>query len=183
MLEDQLEGLCPSPEPTHIYVELGKTEDGVVHPWHLYDKLSDRATPIFSPCIMGQLFAIELKIQEFQRKENFKIMFKVRSGDRIWFIRSGVETTFTRGIVLALRTLNDDQLHGSLKFYAKPGDTAVYGNIYTIMNDPVVTEFDKDAKLLPIINELQRRLGQEPQDIKKLQQEFRQSKQASGGGR
>lgn len=169
-----MEGLGPSPEPNYLHVDLGKTEDGRVHPWHFYDYDSNLQIPVFEQSLTGRLAEIKMKKGVFQQKEHFKIMFKIISGRTTWYIRSGVETTFTRGVILCLQKIN-----GGLKempellIHAKPGDTSVYGSVYYAATmDPVLKDWDKDVKLMPIVNEIQQHLGQEPQTIAQMRQEY-----------
>lgn len=170
MLERDLEGLVPSPEPTHLYVELGKDPDGTVYGWHTYTRVDDKSTPIYSPAVRGILTGITMKQQEFQGKKNLKIDFRVKSGDRVWIIRSGVDTVFTRGVLLALDMIED--LTQPIVIHAKPADTSVYGNVFLSNLERVVAEYDAEKKLFPIAQALQGQLGQVPQTMAEIEQEF-----------
>lgn len=170
-----MEGLGPSPEPNYLHVDLGKIEEtGQVYPRHFYDPDSDKATPVFEPALTGRLVDIRLRKGVYKGKEFFKAMYKIISGRTTWFIRSGVDTTFSRGILLSLNEIINVLEHKpELIFYAKAGDSAVYGSVYFAeTGDIVPKEWDKNAQLLPIVQKIQEALGQEVQTIAQVRQEY-----------
>lgn len=179
MSERSMEGLGPSPEPNYLHVELGKTADGRVFPWHFYDHENDAQIPVFEPALTGILQEIRLKKSVYKGAENFKIMFKLMSGRTVWFIRTGVETTFSRGVLLTLRDIVDHlKAFRPILIYAKPGDEAVYGAVY----DPETMEYlpkvwSTEVPLFPIIQELQEALGQIPQTIEQIRKEYEDKNQ------
>lgn len=173
------EGLMHSPEPNYLHVDLGKDDDGVPYPWHLYDYDSDRQIPVYEPALRGRLTEIKIRKGVYKNKEHFKVVFKVVSGATVWFIRTGVETTFARGVLLSLNEISPTFEHNpEFVFYAKPGDTAVYGSVYFAETmDLVPKEWDAEIQLLPIIQSLQAALGQEPQTLEQVRAEYDQRQQ------
>lgn len=178
---EQLEGLGPSPEPIYLFVDLGKTPEGDVHPWHMWDAASTKAIPVFQQSLTGRLVSIRLQIKEFQQKQNYKIDFKILSGTRTWILRSGTETIFSRGVLLGLQKVPNFR-DFFIKIHAKPGDTTVYGNVYDINNNRFEAEWDTDVKLLPIIQELQRKLEQDPQTPASIKADFEAKKNGGSSG-
>lgn len=173
---ERLEGLGPSPRPVHLFVDLNKTEAGAVYGWHMFDYTTQ--TPIYVPdqALTGQLTKIHLKIKEFQNKQNYKIDFFVRAGQRNYVLRSGIETFFTRGVVLQLEKLDNLGDLPTITILAEPQDTTVRGSVW-IGGEAIWGDWDPDVKLLPKIQELQKRLGQEPQTPESIQKDFNDSKQ------
>lgn len=169
-----MEGLCPSPEPQFLYVDLFKGEDGRLAPWHTWDPNSDITTQVYLPTVMGKLMGLKMSIKEFQGKENFKLDIRVQSGNRTWIIRSGVETVFTRGVLLGLTGVED--LSRPVKIYAQPADTTVLGSVYNENNYRYVVQWDDQAKLFPIIQDLQVALHLPKQEMSVIREEFEQRK-------
>lgn len=174
MTTQSMEGLGPSPEPNYLYVDLGKDEQGRVYPWHFWDPDSNTQTPVYLPALTGRLVDIRLRKNVYKGDELFKVMFKVQAGRTTWFIRSGVETTFSRGVLLSLRDIIPAlKKRPELTFYAKAGDESVYGSVYFAETGELVPkEWDKEAQLLPIVQELQEALGVERQTIQQVRQEY-----------
>lgn len=85
--------------------------------------------------------------------------------DRQYVIRTGVDTTFARGLLLALELVDD---------YAAPltlvaansdkGEKVVFSRLYrAATNERIKVEWDRDRKLFPLVTRLQARMGMRPQ--------------------
>lgn len=168
---EQLQGLVVSPRALTLYVDRTQTEDGSVFGWHLYDKKSDKRIYISKPAVQGQLTGIRMNIQEFQQKQAYKISFIMTCGDRVWRIKSGVDTIFSRGIVLALKMIENLGQLPTLTILTEPGDTTVYGSIW-IGGEQLWPERDDDIKLFPIVQELQKIIGCEVQTPESIKADF-----------
>lgn len=173
---ERLEGLGPSPRPIHLYVDLTVTEGGAKYGWHFFDWATKAPVHVPDQALTGQLTKIHLRIKEFQNKPAYKIEYHVRAGMMNYVIRSGIETFFTRGVILRLEKIETLGDLPTLTFLAEPQDTTVMGSVW-IGGEQVWAEWDPDVKLLPKIQDLQKRLGQEPQTPDSIQRDFNDSKQ------
>lgn len=172
---EQLPGLVQSPRALTLHVDRNKIEEtGEIFGWYIYDKKSDKRYYIAKPAVEGKLVAIRMHIQEYNKDLNYKAVFTIDSGERVWNIKSGVDTIFTRGLVFGLTKLAEQSPLSDvpkITIEASPGDTAVYGSIW-VSGQQIRTERDDDTKLFPLIQALQKMLGQEPQTPASIQKDF-----------
>ena len=180
MLEKiSMEGLCPSPEPQFLYVELGKDPDRGAYAWHTYDKATNASTPIYQPCLQGRLTGLRLRIKKFKDDRNLKMDMTFQSGGTTWTVRTGVETVFARGVLLGLKEVmrqeGDKALESELKILAEAGETSVFGNVYSVNGYRYRKEWDGDVRLFPVVQEIQKELGVPVQTMDAINKEFEES--------
>lgn len=163
-------GLGDPPTTVYLYVEASDdTGDGRC-PWHTFNFDTNTKTPIRESALYGYLTEIKLKIKYFKGKEGFKITFRMKT-PREYVIQSGVETNFTRKLLLCLEQFDVTQ---PMCISAEVGDSesVVFATLWDIEGNLVKAKFDKDRQLLPLVNELQKRLGCPVQTIKQLRDEY-----------
>ena len=98
-------GLCDPPEPIYIYV--GQTENnGQTSLWYRYDIDAQKQHPVLQRALTGYLSELRITIKEYKGKENHKIDL-VFHADQVYIIRSGLETNFSKTLLLALSTVTD----------------------------------------------------------------------------
>lgn len=167
------EGLGPSPKPQRLYVDRGEVEgSGEVYGWYALDD-NNVKTPVFEPALTGTIQQLKIVKTVFNNNEILKLDITVHAGRTTWIVRSGVETTFTRGVVLTLAALPPEALGDEFTILAEPADKGVYGSLYNAKTGEWIRkEWDKETKLFPIINKLRELLGAEPQTIEGIRQEY-----------
>jgi hypothetical protein len=162
--DDNYVGFCEPPTPTFLHIQA--SEDGSGSCWH-YFKADDTQVNVPVRGLAGYIKEIICAKGEFNGRPtiNLRIVF---AAERTWIIQSGVSTTFSRGVLLALEQLDD--IKQKLIISTAMGDRgAVYGDVYLFSGSRVEAKWDRDKPLSPIVKKLQVKLGQEPQDMKALQ--------------
>lgn len=177
------QGLGPSPKPQRLYVGQGKVEEtGAVYPWYVYDIDTDVSTPVFEPSLTGELVGLKVVKTVYKKEEIMKLDISIKSGKVLWIVRSGVDTVFSRGVLLTLKDMQAEDLLTPLLLYAEPAsEGSVFGSLYdpdTLKHYP--KQWDADAKLFPIITALQETLGYPVQTVDGIRQEYadRQARQS-----
>lgn len=119
--------------------------------------------------LWGRVTDVRLVPKEFRGKPSLKLDVYVQA-DRAYVIRAGHDTTFSRGLLLALSSITD--FSQVLALCVEPGsdnEKVVFGKVYKANGEPVQVEWDKNRSLVPIVQELQKRLKtvvQTPEDLK-----------------
>lgn len=161
-------GLGGSPDPVYLHVSESIDGEGEVHPWHMWD--GKKQIPIKERSLTGILSGIRMKLgPEFSGKRPVKIQLRVETGDQPYIIQSGAQTTFARGVLLALDMVED--LSVPLKFVVANGDKkVVFARVHRVPGDDrVAVIWDRDRKLFPLVQKLQQKLGQRSQTWEDVQ--------------
>jgi hypothetical protein len=151
-------GLCEPPEPVYLYV--GQTEvNGETSLWYRYDCDAQKQHPVKQRGLTGYISELRVTVKEFKGRENSKLDVVVHA-DQLYVIRSGLETNFTKTLLLALSTVPD--FHQPLTIAVVAGEeNVVFGRVYDAI---ALTRFKADWKpdtdWLNLISQLQVRLGQ-----------------------
>lgn len=153
-------GLGPTPDPIYLYV--GETESDAAC-WYTLDPQNNQV-PVKEPALTGYLAALRVTEKEFKGKPNYKLDILMKA-DRNYVIRSGVETSFSRGVLLALEAIvqGAGDIHDPLVIAVQRGDEdkVVFGRVYlAATGERIKAEWDRDCKLLPIIEGVQAALGE-----------------------
>lgn len=174
-------GLGSSPDPVYLYVGESETEDGEIHPWHMYDHDAKKQIPVKERALTGILSEIRMKMgPEFKGKKPVKLQLRVDTGEQPYVIQSGVETTFTRGVLLALDMTED--LASPLMFVvANGGEKVVFGRVHKSNGERIKIMWDKERKIFPLVQKLQQRLGHRAQTWEDVQATG-QYESRNGGG-
>lgn len=98
-------GLCNLPDPIYLYVGNGDIE-GKNYCWYYHNPDTRINTPEYSPAICGYLSELRLTSKEYNRKENMKLDIVV-SANETYIIRTGIETNFAKGFLLAIALVKD----------------------------------------------------------------------------
>lgn len=163
-------GLGASPDAVYLYVSESVGEDGEVHPWHMYDHDAKKQVPVKERSLTGILSEIRMKMgPEFKGKKPVKLQLRVDTGGQPYVIQSGVETTFTRGVLLALDVVED--LGSPLMFVvANGGEKVVFGRLHRAPGgERIKIMWDKERKIFPLVQKLQQKLGQRAQTWEDVQ--------------
>lgn len=163
-------GLGAPPDPIYLYVAESVDEDGNVQPWHMYDHDAKKQIPVKERALTGVVSGLRMKMgPEFKGKRPVKLQIQVETGDQPYVVQSGVDTTFTRGVLLALDMV-DDLAQPLTLVVANGGDKVVFGRVHNgASKERVKVMWDKDRKILPLVQKLQQKLNQKPQSWEDVQ--------------
>lgn len=161
-------GLGGAPDPIYLHVSESIDEGGEVHPWHMWD--GKKQIPVKDRSLTGILTNIRLKLgPEFKGRRPVKIQLRVDTGSQPYVMQAGVETTFTRGMLLALDMV-DDLTQPFMFVVANGGEKVVFARLHLAANgERVKIMWDKERKLFPLVQKLQQKLGLRPQSWEDVQ--------------
>lgn len=167
-------GLGDSPDPIYLFVSESVGEDGEIHPWHMFDHDAKKAIPVKDRALTGIITGLRMKMTQFKEKEAVKLQVTIAPpadvGGQPYVVQSGVETTFTRGILLAL-DLVDDYTQPLTLVVANGGEKVVFGRLHrAVSGERIKVMWDKERKIFPLIQQLQKKLGQRPQSWADVQE-------------
>lgn len=160
-------GLGESPDPVFLFVGESMDEQGNVYPWHLYDHNAKVQVPVKQKALTGTVTGLRMCIKTFKEKQNVKLDINVMA-DKPYVIRSGIDTTFARGILSALEIV-DDFSQPLTVVVANGGEKVVFARLHRADGQRIKFVWDKERKLFPLVNRLQEKLGQHPQTWAEVQ--------------
>jgi len=151
-------GLCNPPEPVYIYVK--QTEiNGETSLWYQYDSDAQKQHPVKERGLAGYLSELRVTVKEYKGKENHKLDIVVHA-DQVYVIRSGLETNFSKILLLELSGVTD--FKKPLIFGVAAGEeNVVFARLYDAATKVrFKTQWNPDANWLDLISQIQQRLGQ-----------------------
>lgn len=169
-------GFGPLPVPQYLFVG-GKDDasDEGEYLWYSLDfSNNSKKIPIHTPALTGLLTGIKMVNKPHKGDDVIKVDVSI-SADRKYVIRTGIDTIFGRGLLLALE-LFENIKDIPVTICVTPGDekNVIYASVYNAETEEVVKfDWDKSKKLSPIVNTLRVRLGHEAQDIKQVLEDGR----------
>lgn len=157
-------GLGDPPERFWIYI--GQDEQGSGSCWYTLDHTTQAASPprinIMERRLRGYITGLRMRETVWRNQPKWKLEIFI-DGDRQYAIRAGLDTTFSRGIIMALASIaSPEELKGALYIVVKPADRnqkSVFGSVYLESGEKVKSEWDNKEPLVPIVNNLQLVLG------------------------
>lgn len=170
-MEDKL-GLGPIPGRTFIFVGVGEQDDQDYY-WYHFTGTGDRGkvVPIFEQGLTGRVSNIRIIPKKYKNKWEYKVDVTV-SADKEYVLRSGASTTFTKGLLSKLITLEDP---GKLLCIAPmPGssDKVVFCNVWDLESrKQIFFEGDFPDKIAPLVFDLQEKLGVDVQSVESLEKD------------
>lgn len=105
----------------------------------------------------GIVTDIRLTVKEYKGKENAKLDVVMRA-DRLYVIRSGLETVFSKGLLLSLNALSRSQLSAPITIAIAPGQDCCFARVYR-NDEPVKYEWQQNLDWVEIVRQLQVKLG------------------------
>lgn len=172
-------GFSDPPDRIH-YLYIGTDDESTVGGnWYEWDHSSNKPVAIPQNSLTGFIKSVFVTKHVWKNKTSYKLNLKINA-DSTWILRSGMETIFVRGLVLALGLLADEKFDFSLNPVAisiKAGDEekVKYASVYNYSKgERAFAQWDSEAKLLPIVNKIQKALGVDVQlmdDINKAYDE------------
>jgi hypothetical protein len=158
--EDIILGFGEPPIPSYIYV--GDSGDPNA-PWYEVDYKNDKKIPILQTALTGKFIGLNMVKKETKKGDKVKLDISIQA-DKLYVIRSGVDTYFSRSFLLAAEKI--DIFEELITLVARKGDdqSVVFCSIYYAINkEKIKADWDDKIKLLPKINALQVRLNIHPQ--------------------
>lgn len=151
--------------PVRKYVFIGGSEEGEQNAYGWYSLNADGSKmgiPQFG--LRGKIVALKMIKKEFKGKANYKLDIFINA-DRPYAVRSGINTTFTRGLVLALHQYMTDtgEISEPFTIGIKVGETdkVIFSNLFSYEDVYCRAEWDKEIKLGPLVHDIQKALGQD----------------------
>jgi hypothetical protein len=100
--------------------------------------------------VTGILTGLSLRVSKGGKEDLTKLSFWMQAGLEKYRIESGLETVFTRGVLLGLNSIPHEDTGSLLSIGVKPSDkmsgtagNVVYGEVYDAADQRVVCEYDK----------------------------------------
>lgn len=106
--------------------------------WYYLD--DGRKIYIQESALTGTIRSLEVKESQTSHGDRVKADFEILS-DRRYVLRSGIESAFTKGMLMLIAALSDEQLKRPITIEVKPGDEK--GNVLMSARDPETFEFVK----------------------------------------
>ncbi len=92
------EGFCTLPN-TRTIVYVGGENKSL---WYFYDFDNEKQIPISKPVLKGVLEGVKISEVPYKGKTNIKLDLLIKSGQKAYTLRSGIDTTFAKGALQAL---------------------------------------------------------------------------------
>lgn len=149
-------GLCDPPDPIYLYVGQGE-ENGRSYLWYRYDVDAQKQYPVFQRGLTGYLTELRITTKEYKGKDSHKLDVVMRC-DRLYIIRSGLDTNFSKTLLLALEHVPDPAK--PLTIAVAPGEeTVVFARVFDAATGAKIkAEWNPQAHWLDIIAQLSERL-------------------------
>jgi hypothetical protein len=133
---------------TMLWVARGSGAD-VNNCWYILDD-NDKAHYQVDNGVTGILTGLSLRISKGGKEDLTKLSFWMQAGEKKYRIESGMETVFSRGILLGLNSIPHEDRGSLLTIAVKPSNetsgtagNVVYGNVYDAADNPVRCKYDK----------------------------------------
>lgn len=142
--------------PGRAFIFIGGGSDTDPYLWYFYD---DGQIPIREKGLTGRITKLKLTPKEFKNKWEYKLDVTVMA-DKEYVIRSGSTTSFSKGLVAKLSTI--ENLDTLFCIEPRPGnsDKVIFCNLHDLgEGKQVFFEGDMPDKISPLVFALQERLG------------------------
>lgn len=158
-------GFGESPDQiTTIFVGEADENDDSGAAWYTRDFEKEKNTPIAHASITGFIYGLKVSKSTYKKKDSYKLNIRLNAGKR-YQIRSGLDTYFSRGFILAFSSFLDagnDPKKVPITVAVRKGSegNVIFCSLFNAeTNAKIFVEWDGDAKLMPIVNEIQEILG------------------------
>lgn len=161
-------GLGPSPEKI-TYLFIGESEDDLgKYPWYEFNHDTGKKIPVHEDSITGYIYNI-VTHKKVSNNSKFAPGYKTDVhilADHKYVLRSGANTTFSRGFLLSLDHLytqyGDEIFSTALTISVKQGEEkSVFCGVFDPQTgDKVFPKWDASSSLFPLVQKMQGALGQ-----------------------
>lgn len=154
-------GLGAPPDRRYLFV--GQDEQDTNSCWYALNHDTKTKIPVPDRALTGYITGLRCREVKTRFGPKWKLDILMDAGTPFG-IRSGLDTTFTRGVVLSLIAIEDEEkLRDALVIVVTPStdnQKIVFGSVYLARTGQRVKYvWDKDAELVPLIQNLQSVLG------------------------
>jgi hypothetical protein len=148
-------GLGAPPNPQYIFVG-NEPELGL---WYFLGE-NNKKNYIPQKALTGTIKSLEIVHREYKNQQHLKLDITMEC-DRTYVIRSGFSTVFSKGLLLALNTLNPSEFAQPLTIAVAPGDeNVVFCRVYDAdTKKPLSSVWDADADFVSILARIQSHLA------------------------
>jgi hypothetical protein len=151
-------GLIDLPKTQYLYV--GRQEDKT-DPSCWYRWKDERASPVSATGLRGELVDIQTNKTTFKGKDSIKLDLYMKCHSQQYCVRSGIDTMFSRGVLLALNEIEDISTANPIVIgvrASKEDENIVFGSVL-IGQQPIKALWDKDADMMQLANKLIQKFG------------------------
>lgn len=162
--------------PLYIYIGEGDgkdTEDTSL--WYSFNHESFKKVPITEDSVIGYLMELHMFNKPHKGQDQIKLRIKIRA-DRIYFIQIGIKTIFARKFILAAIDIKDLTKPISISVQPAQDKKVVFCNLSEALEVEgkevlrfIKIEWNEKTQLFPLVQELQKRLGNPVQTTKDLE--------------
>ena len=126
-----------------------------------YFRHNNENVPVIENSLTGYLKVARLETKEFKGKSELKLQLTIDAGIK-YVIQSGVNTVFSRGVLLALNLLSEAELLKPITISVRPGnqESIVLGSV-AVGGDKVRVDWDESLNLGFIVQQINGRLKYE----------------------
>lgn len=155
-----------SKEAIMLWVKRGESEN-VDHCWYILDADNKRLYQKAN-AVTGILAGLSTRFSSFddEKAPSLKISFWIQSEVGLYRIESGIDTTFTKGVLMGLRQVPLDNIGKVLSIGAEPskeksgkGAMVVFGNVYDDLDNAIHSEWDKDITGVELLDQVALHFG------------------------
>lgn len=158
-------GFGRPPRPEYVFIDQDKSPKTG---WYTLDYSgpgSEGITPVPIPHsgLTGYLTRVDEYMQEYRGEEKRKIQFHVQAGPRLYVIRTGFTTTFSRSLLGALAKLQPEHFKVPLCIEISMGKEAktTFATLYNASNGRTVkSAFPREDQVDDLYNKVVSSLGQ-----------------------
>ncbi len=164
----QQPGLHNVETATYLFISNEPTPEGRFGWYTLGEDENGQAVKKYVPqrALTGTLEQLELKevtVKAGKKEENkIKLDVHIQAGSDKYIIRTGLDTTFYKGLLLKLNALTSNQLQSLLTITATPSvdsDKVVFAGI-RINNESIKADWEPDADFPAMVESINERLSE-----------------------
>jgi hypothetical protein len=149
-------GLVELPRTQYLYVgrEGGKDDTSC---W--YRRKDDQNILVHSDGLAGYLIGLESHTTTYKDEDKIKLRILMRCGSQTYCIQSGMNSVFSRGILLGLNEIED--IPSVITIGVRPSkeeEKVVFGSLF-LNQQPVRTTWDKSIDCLTLFNSICRKFN------------------------
>jgi hypothetical protein len=156
-------GFLDSTPDTLTYIYVGATENSC---WYFFETETNTKIAIAHKALAGYLEVLKVSTKEFKEKKQQKLDILIK-GDKRYCVRSGLDTNFSRGLLLALANLSPEHLLKPIIIAPKLGQDTIFASVFDEAGSRVKFDWNADTSLLVLVEKINSLLG--------VKTEFKQS--------
>lgn len=161
--------------PGKVYVFVGGDVDDETketYSWYQFNYQAKTRIPIHSSALIGYVKGVRITPKKYKGKWGYKLDLNVVA-DEDYVIRSGLNTSFSKGIVHSLSLVDDFSKPLAILAVKGDEDKVVFGNLMDVETKKAyIFEGERSEKLGPLVFELQKKLDCQIQSFELIEKEI-----------